>query len=84
MYEIFPLLAGVATALGAHRLVAARLRPVALLACSVALGLSASLISGEIFRSLSFLVIDIGFVLLAASVTLFLLTWWERRTERPL
>ena len=83
MYELFPLLAGAATALSVHRFAPPRLRLSSLIALSVALGFVASFISGEVFESLLFLLIDTALVLLAAAVTWGLLAWWERRPQRP-
>ena len=84
MYEIFPLLAGVAVALGVQRLVAPRLQLVSLVGLSVVFGFIASLISGELSVSWAYLIFDTGLVLLSAVVTTVLILWWQRRSARLL
>lgn len=82
MYEVFPLLAGVAAALGVQRLVSPGFRRLSLFGVSVVLGLIAAVISGELFENPIFLFIDIAFVLLAAGVTTLVVVWWQGRPER--
>ena len=82
MYEVFPLLAGVAIALFVYRFVAPRTRAIMLVGLSVLFGVLATIISGELARSPLYILIDTGFVLFAAVVTALLVTWWQRRTMR--
>ena len=84
MQEIVPLLAGVAIALLTQRFVPGwRSKAIALMVCSAAIGAVASFVSGELFVSWTFLVIDTALTLLAAGVTMVLVAsrkrWLTRR-----
>lgn len=79
MYEVFPILAGVAAAFLALRLTPSWRRWGMLVALAVVFGTIATLISGEFARSPGYLAIDIAQVLLTAIVTGAVLAWWERR-----
>ncbi len=82
MQEIVPLAAGVVIALLVQRFgTGARSKTAAILACSVIIGAIASFVSGELFESWVFLAIDTGLVLLSASVSLAVVTLWQRRSE---
>jgi hypothetical protein len=76
--EVFPVVAGVLSALLVWRYVAARFRAFALGACGLIFGAVAAFISGELFVSWIFLVIDTALVLLSASVTVAFVILWER------
>jgi hypothetical protein len=76
--EVFPVVAGVLSALLVWQYVPARLRALALGACGVAFGALAAFISGELFESWVFLVIDTALVLLAATVTTAVVAGWQR------
>ncbi len=76
--EVFPVVAGVLSALLVWKYVPVRFRAFALGACGVIFGAVAALISGELFVSWVFLVIDTALVLLAAAVTTALVAGWQR------
>lgn len=78
MYEIVPIVLGVMLALAIQRLRSFRLRVLALVTGSIAIGAVAAFFSGELFVSWSFLVIDTALALLSASVTMVLVAGWER------
>jgi len=82
--EVFPVVAGVLSALLVWKYVAVRLWAVALGACGVIFGTIAAFISGELFISWVFLVIDTALVLLSAIATAAIATWlqWYRRQAR--
>lgn len=80
MNEIFPIAAGVVTALIVHRVASSRLRVVLLAALSLTFGLIAALISGELAESWAFLLVDTGLVLIVAVIALGALALWRRRT----
>ncbi len=69
MYELFPLMAGVVIALVVRLLSTLRARVGVVILSSVAFGLAASIISGEIFESLVFVGIDTALVLVAVVAT---------------
>lgn len=69
MNEIFPIMAGILVGLLIMRLSARSARLIAATALSVACGVLASVISGEITRSLGFILIDTAQVLVAATLT---------------
>jgi hypothetical protein len=75
--EVFPVVAGVLSALLVWRYVAVRFRAFALGACGLIFGAVAAFISGELFVSWIFVVIDTALVLLSASVTVGLGTLWQ-------
>jgi fucose permease len=81
--ELFPLLFGILLALAVQRIASLRSRVFVLIACSTAGGAIASLISGELSVSATYLVIDIALVLIAAGLTTALTTsrqrWLPRR-----
>jgi len=82
MQEIVPLAAGVVIALLVQRFgTSPRSNIIALLVASVVIGAIASFVSGELFESWVFLVIDTGLVLLSASLTLAGVALWQRRSE---
>jgi hypothetical protein len=76
--EVFPVVAGVLSALLVWKYVPVRFRAFALGACGLVLGAVAALISGELFVSWVFLAIDTALVLLAAAVTTALVAGWQR------
>ena len=79
MQEIVPLAAGVVITFLVQRFgTAPRSKIVALLVASVIIGAVASFVSGELFVSWIFLVIDTALTLLAAGVTMALLTARQR------
>jgi len=80
--EIFPVVAGAAVGAGVLRLTAGRLRIAALIAFCVLVGLAASAISGELALSWGFVPVDVVEALVAGSLTLGLLTAWQRGTAR--
>jgi hypothetical protein len=74
----FPVVAGVLSALLVWKYVPVRFRAFALGACGLIFGAVAALISGELFVSWVFLVIDTALVLLAAVLTTALVAGWQR------
>jgi hypothetical protein len=82
MQEIVPLAAGVVITLLVQRFgTSPRSNIIALLVASVVIGAIASFVSGELFESWVFLVIDTGLVLLSAGLTLAGVALWQRRSE---
>lgn len=86
MQEIVPFVAGVAIALLTQHFGAGpRSKVIALLVCSAVIGAVVSFVSGELFVSWIFLVIDTALTLLAAGVTMALLAarqrWLLRRWQ---
>jgi hypothetical protein len=82
MYELLPLLSGIGLALIVQRISDFHSKVFVLGACSVAVGMIASFISGELYVSGMYLLIDTALVLLAAGVTmalLFLVRRWVPR-----
>ena len=71
--EVLPVAGGVLAALLASRIAAPRLRYVVLTVVAVALGVTATVVSGEAAKSWAYLLIDIGEVVLAMVVTTVLL-----------
>ena len=80
--EVFPIMAGVLSALLVWKYVAVRFRALALGACGLIFGTIAAFISGELFISWAFLVIDTALVLLSATATAALITGWQRMSRR--
>jgi hypothetical protein len=80
--EVFPIVAGVLSALLVWKYVAVRFRVLALGACGLIFGAIAAFISGELFISWSFLVIDTALVLLSATATAAIATWWQRYSRQ--
>lgn len=80
MYEVFPFVVGVLAALVVQRLGTARQRSIALVILSVLGGATASLISGELAVSWTYMIFNIVLVSLAATVTTLALAWWQRQT----
>jgi hypothetical protein len=76
--EVFPVGAGVLSALLVWKYVPVRFRVFGLAACGLIFGVVAALISGELFVSWIFLVIDTALVLLAGAVTTALVAGWQR------
>jgi hypothetical protein len=76
--EVFPVVAGVLSALLVWKYVPVRFKAFALGACGLIFGTVAALISGELFVSWVFLVIDTALVLLAAVLTTALVAGWQR------
>jgi len=76
--EVFPVVAGVLSALLVWKYVSVRFRVFGLAACGLIFGAVAALISGELFVSWVFLVIDTALVLLAGAVTTALVAGWQR------
>lgn len=79
MEEVFPVLAGVMVGLVAHLVGSIRLRAILVAVSSVAFGVCASWISGELLLSWVYLVIDAAQVVGAALMTMFLARAWLRR-----
>jgi hypothetical protein len=84
MQEIVPLVAGVAVALLTQHFGAGLgSKVIALLVCSAGIGAVVSFVSGELFVSWIYLMIDTALTLLAAGVTMALLAarqrWLPRR-----
>ena len=83
MQEIVPLVAGVAIAFLAQSFgVGPRSKAIVLVVGSVAIGLVASFVSGELFVSWAFLAIDFALTFVAAGVTLVLLVLRQRWLAR--
>jgi hypothetical protein len=78
MNEIFPIMAGVATALLVCTLVAPQLRTVLLIASAIVLGILSSFISGEIFVSWAYPVFDVTQVLIVALFSMAIIALWKR------
>lgn len=79
MHEIFPVAAGAALGLAVQGIRAAALRWLALVALTVAIGVTASVISGEVELSLGFIPVDVLQALVAALLVRGLMVLWERR-----
>lgn len=84
MYEVFPILAGVAIAIVLARVAPEppRLRFGVLTAFALAVGVLAAWISGELARSWGFVLLDAAQVLLAALLTTVLLRRLEAAPQR--
>jgi hypothetical protein len=82
MHELFPIVAGVLTALVVQGVVATRLRAVSIVGSSIVFGALASLISGELLVSWAYLVFDFAQVLITAIATTVLIAWWQRGSIR--
>ncbi len=67
MYEVFPMLAGIAVAILAQRVSGLRMRLAVLVGLSVVVGLVASAISGELALSWGFVLVDTALVLAGAA-----------------
>lgn len=84
MNEVFPLVTGALIGAGLWRFVASiRLRWLALLCLSVIVGVAASALSGELELSWGFVPVDMLFVLLAASMTMAVLSLAASRHSTP-
>ncbi len=79
MDEVFPVLAGVALGLAFHHIASGGLRIALLLVLSLAFGVVASWISGELAISWVYILIDAAQVLIAAVLTAALVLAWRRR-----
>ena len=79
MDEVFPVLAGVALGLEFHHITSSGLRIALLLVLSLAFGVVASWISGELTISWVYILIDAAQVLIAAVLTAALVVAWRRR-----
>ena len=79
MGELFPVLAGVAIGFVVQFIASQRTRTVALIGLSIVAGFIASYISGELFLSWDFLLIDVPLVFIGALATSYLLTWQRSR-----
>ena len=78
MEEVFPVGSGVVLGLVVANLVSGRLRGWVLGVGSVVIGATASWISGELAVSWLYLVVDIGQVVVAGSLTWILAARWRR------
>jgi hypothetical protein len=78
MNEIFPIMAGIATATLVCTLVAPRLSTVLLIVSAIALGILSSFISGELLVSWAYPVFDIAQVLIVALSSMAIITLWKR------
>ncbi len=83
MDEVFPVLAGVVVGLVVPTVVPSRLRWLVVVVLGVALGVTASWISGELAVSTVYILIDVAQVLGASLATWVLVTAWQRRFARP-
>ncbi len=79
MHEVFPVAAGAALGLAVQGIRGAALRWLALVALALAIGATASVISGEVELSLGFIPVDVLQALVAALLVRGLLALWERR-----
>ena len=79
MAELFPILAGICIGFIVQRIASVRTRNIALVVLSLLAGFTASFISGELFVSWDFLLIDVPLVFLGAIATSALLTWQGSR-----
>ena len=79
MSELFPVLAGVCIGFVVQWIANTRMRTGALFVLSILVGFTASYISGELFVSWDFLLVDIPLVFLAAVATALVLTWQRSR-----
>lgn len=78
MDELFPIVAGAVIGLVIQWIAQPRQRTLALVGLSLLAGFTASYISGELFVSWDFLLIDIPLVFLAAIVTNWLVANFRR------
>ncbi|MEZ4729326.1 MAG: hypothetical protein R3E79_19520 [Caldilineaceae bacterium] len=78
MSEVFPIVAGVVIGLAIQWIAQPRQRTLVLVGLSLLAGFTASFISGELFMSWDFLLIDIPLVFLAAVVTHLLVRGFRR------
>ena len=81
MDEVFPVLSGIAVGL-ILGIIPPRLRTLAVGALSIALGIMASWISGELAITWTYALIDVAQVLGAALLTSVLTTRWRHRAWR--
>ena len=80
MYELIPILAGVAAGLAAVRLDAPRARPALLVAVAVGAGFAAAALSGELAESWLFVLWDIAQALVFGALALVAAPrLWARR-----
>ena len=77
MFELFPIVAGGVIALLIQPIARPRQRILALIVLSVLAGCTASFVSGELFVSWDFLLVDIPLVLIAAICVRWLLARWQ-------
>ena len=82
MHELFPVLAGLIIGVVTWQLPLRRHRILALVLLSIIAGITASFISGELFVSWDFLLVDIPAVFLAALGMLVGISLWQRRIVR--
>ncbi len=82
MHELFPVLAGLIIGVVTWQLPLRRHRTIALVLLSIIAGITASFISGELFVSWDFLLVDIPAVFLAALGMLAGISLWQRRIVR--
>lgn len=82
MYEVIPAVAGVAAGLIAMRWFSGRARIAVLIALSIVFGFTASLITGELALSASFVAVDASQVLLGALVGSVAYAWWRRSSTQ--
>jgi hypothetical protein len=80
--EVFPIVAGVLSAVLVWKYVALRFSALALGACGVIFGTTAAFISGELFISWVFPIFDAALVLLSATATVAAVGWWQRFSRR--
>ena len=79
MAEVFPVLAGIVVGLVAYSIASRRLQALFTAVMSLAFGVTASWVSGELAVSWLYAAIDVWQVLLAAVLTTGLVTIWRRR-----
>jgi hypothetical protein len=82
MDEIFPVLAGVVLGFVIARMKSGWLRNTTLVAVSLAIGLCASWVSGELTVSAWYVLVDCAQVLAAAVMIAVLVKVWSRRVKR--
>ncbi len=82
MDEIFPVLSGVVLGFVIARMQSGALRNAVLIVASLALGLCASWISGELAVSSWYVLVDVAQVLVAAILVAVLVKKWSSRVKR--
>ena len=82
MDEVFPVLAGIVIGLATHSVRSIKLRTLSIGALGIVVGVAASWISGELAVSWVYILIDIGQVVAASTMTGMLVRAWLRRRAR--
>lgn len=71
MHEIFPVVAGALVGIIAMRIASLQIRTIVIAVLSVAFGVAASAVSGELALSWEFVLVDIPLVAISALATIF-------------